>query len=73
MTNILTALLDAIHDAGTIMTERELYELAYGEYGKTEWVEDAEGNVVDSCRTYTIEGLQEIADIYTNGFNAMNF
>ena len=55
------------------MNERELCNLAYGVYGKTEWIEDAEGNIVDSRRVYTREGLQEIADIYTDGFDVMNW
>lgn len=73
MNGILYALLDAINDAGTIMNERELLELAYGLYGSTEFVEDAEGNVVETNRVYTREGLQEIADVYTDGFDAINW
>lgn len=73
MQGILTALLDAINDAGTIMTERELCELAYGVYGATEYVEDADGNIVETNRVFTREGLQEIADIYTDGFDAINW
>lgn len=73
MDGILSDLLEAINDAGTIMNERELLELAYGVYGSTNWIEDDEGNVLDSQRIYTREGLQEIADIYTNGFDAINW
>ena len=73
MDGLLTALLNAINDAGTIMNERELCELAYGVYGSTDWVEDDEGNILDSQRIYTREGLQEIADIYTDGFDAINW
>lgn len=73
MDGFLMALLDAINEAGTIMNERELCDLAYGVYGKTEYLEDDEGNILDSCRIYTREGLQEIADIYTDGFNAMSW
>ena len=73
MDGLLRALLDSIWDAGTTMSERELCDLAYGVYGKTEWIEDAEGNIVDSRRIYTREGLQEIADIYTDGFDAINW
>lgn len=73
MDGLLHDLLDAINDAGTIMNERELCELAYGIYGSTEYVEDDEGNVLDSNRVYTREGLQEIADIYTDGFDAINW
>lgn len=73
MQGILIALLDAINDAGTIMTERELCELAYGVYGSTEYVEDADGNIVDTNRVFTRDGLQEIADIYTDGFDAINW
>lgn len=73
MNGLLKALLESIEECGTIMNERELCNLAYGVYGKTEWIEDAEGNIVDSRRIYTREGLQEIADIYTDGFDAMNW
>lgn len=73
MQGILSDLLDAINDAGTIMNERELCELAYGVYGSTEYVEDANGNIVESNRVFTREGLQEIADIYTDGFDAINW
>lgn len=73
MDSILYALLDAINDAGTIMNERELCELAYGIYGTTEYVEDADGNVVETNRIYTREGIQEIADIYTDGFDSINW
>lgn len=73
MDGLLRALLDSIWDAGVIMSERELCDLAYNVYGKTKWIEDAEGNIVDSDRVYTREGLQEIADIYTDGFDAINW
>lgn len=73
MQGILSDLLDAINDAGTIMNERELCELAYGVYGSTEYVEDANGNIVETNRVFTREGLQEIADIYTDGFDAINW
>lgn len=73
MKNLMRALLDAIYEAGTIMSLEELKELAFGPYGATEWVEDAEGNVVDSVRIFTREGLQEIANIYTNGFDCLSF
>lgn len=73
MDALLEALLDSINDCGTLMNERELRELAYGVYGKTKWVEDAEGNIIDIERVYTREGLQEIADIYTDGFDVMNW
>lgn len=73
MKDLFNSLLDAIRAAGTIMTEHELLELAYGPYGRVEWVEDAEGNVVDSRRVCTMEGLQEIADIYTDDFDVVNY
>ena len=73
MDGLLYALLDAINDAGTIMNERELCERAYGVYGATEYVEDADGNIVETNRVYTREGLQEIADIYTDGFDVISW
>lgn len=73
MNGLFSALLDAILDAGTIMSESELVELAYGPYGETEWVEDAEGNLINSRRICTRKGLQEIADVYTDGFDCINF
>ena len=66
-------LLKAIRDCGTIMNESELLELAYGVYGENEYTEDAEGNIVDVRRVYTLQGLQEIADIYTDGFDCTNY
>lgn len=73
MDGLLMDLLNAINDAGTIMNERELCDLAYGVYGMTEYLEDDEGNILDSRRIYTREGLQEIADIYTDGFDAISW
>ena len=73
MSGILYALLDAINNAGPILSERELLDLAYGTYGTTEYAEAADGNVVETNRIYTRAGLQEIADIYTDGFDAMNW
>lgn len=66
-------LLKAIRACGTIMSEGELIELAYGVYGENEYIEDAEGNIVDVRRIYTLQGLQEIADIYTDGFDCINY
>lgn len=73
MDRLLKDLLNAINDAGTIMNERELCDLAYGVYGTTEYLEDDDGNILDSRRIYTREGLQEIADIYTDGFDAIKW
>lgn len=70
---LLERLLEEINNCGTIMNIRELCELAYGVYGSTEYVEDADGNVVETRRVFTREGLQEIADIYTDGFDCINF
>lgn len=72
MENIINDLLDAINDCGTIMSKRELLELAWV-YGETRYIEDADGNVVDTERVYTRKGLQEIADIYTEDFNCMDY
>lgn len=66
-------LLKAIRACGTIMSENELLELAYGVYGQNEFVEDAEGNVIEITRVYTLQGLQEIADIYTDSFDCINY
>lgn len=70
---MLEALLKAIRECGTIMEMDELLELAYGMYGETEYIEDADGNLVDTRRIYTRQGLQEIADIYTDGFDVINY
>lgn len=70
---MLEALLKAIRDCGTIMEMDELLEIAYGMYGETEYIEDADGNVLDTRRIYTRQGLQEIADIYTDGFDVINY
>ena len=70
---VMVGLLEEINNCGTIMSMAELKCLAYGDYGKTEFVEDADGNVVEVNRIVTIEGLQEIADIYTDGFNCENY
>lgn len=70
---MLEALLNAIRECGTIMEMDELLELAYGMYGETEYIEDADGNLVDTRRIYTRQGLQEIADIYTDGFDVINY
>lgn len=70
---LLEHLLQEINDCGTIMSMHELLELAYGMYGETEYVEDADGNIVETNRIYTRKGLQEIADIYTDGFDCIDF
>lgn len=70
---MLEALLKAIRECGTIMEMDELLELAYGVYGETEYTEDEDGNLVDTRRIYTRQGLQEIADIYTDGFDCINY
>lgn len=73
MNDILAALLNAVYECGTIMSKAELLDLAYGEFGFTEYVEDADGNIVDSRRAYNRKSLQDIADIYTDGFDALNY
>lgn len=66
-------LLDAIHECGTIMSRSELMYLAICEYGENIDITDGDGNVVDTERVITREGLQEIADIYTDGFDCMAY
>lgn len=70
---LLEALLDAIHECGTIMSEPELVELAIVYYGENIDIIDGDGNVVDTERVVTRKGLQEIADIYTDGFDCINY
>ena len=70
---LLLRLLEEINDAGTIMTMGELKSLAYGEYGVTDYIITPEGFIVDEERVCTRSGLQEIADIYANGFDVINF
>lgn len=70
---LLDRLLEAINDCDTIMNMSELCELAYGMYGENQYIEDADGNVVEINRVCTRAGLQEIADIYTDGFDCINF
>ena len=70
---LLEALLDAIHECGTIMSEPELVELAIVYYGADIDNIDGDGNVVDTERVVTRKGLQEIADIYTDGFDCINY
>ena len=73
MSDLFDALLNAIRNSGTIMSEFELAELAYGVYGETSYIEDDAGNIVDSIRCCTRNGLQAIADIYTDGFDCFNY
>ena len=70
---LLEALLDAIHECGTIMSEPELVELAIVYYGENIDIIDDDGNIVDTERVVTRRGLQEIADIYTDGFDCMAY
>lgn len=70
---LIDALLDAIHECGTIMSETELMYLARCEYGEDIDIVDGDGNVVDTERVITREGLQEIADIYTDDFDCMAY
>lgn len=62
-------LLEAIYECGTIMNELELRELAY-QYGHTVFIEDADGNVIDS---EFLPDYQAVADIYTDGFDCSNY
>lgn len=73
MNELLNALLTAICGCGVIMNKSELLELALGEYGFTEYIEDADGNIVDSHRAYDRKTLQEIADVFTDGFDCINY
>lgn len=70
---LIDDLLDAIHECGTIMSEPELMYLAICEYGEDVDIIDGDGNVVDTERVITRKGLQEIADIYTDGFDCMAY
>ena len=70
---LVEALLDAIRECGTIMSKPELMYLAICEYGEDVDIIDGDGNVVDTERVITREGLQEIADIYTDGFDCLNY
>lgn len=71
--SLVEVLLEAIRDCGTIMSVSELLGLLYGPYGYTEYVEDADGNVVEEKRTFNKWSCQEIANIYTDGFDCMKF
>ena len=62
-------LLEAIYECGTIMNELELHELAY-QYGHTVFIEDDDGNVIDSELR---PDYQVVADIYTDGFDCSNY
>lgn len=70
---LIEDLLDAIRECGTIMSEPELVELAIVYYGEDIDIVDDDGNVVDTERVVTRRGLQEIADIYTDGFDCMAY
>lgn len=71
--SLLNALANAIFEAGTIINLSELKEMALGKFG--EWCEivDDKGNILDCQRVMTRKGLQEIADIYTDGFDAIGY
>lgn len=69
---LIDALLDVIHECGTIMSESELMYLAR-RYGEDIDIVDGDGNVVDTERVVTRKSLQEIADIYTDGFDCLNY
>lgn len=70
---LVDKLLDAIRECGTIMSESELMYLARVFYGEVIDIVDDDGNVVDTERVVTRRGLQEIADIYTDGFDCLNY
>lgn len=65
----ISRLLDAIRECGTIMSEVELFELAYHEYGRNEYIEDDDGNIIEVER---VPDFQAVADIYTDGFDFNN-
>lgn len=74
MERLVKALFKKIEeDDLVIMSYNEFLELALYQFGETVYVEDAEGNVIDEGRAPTMAGLQEIADIYTTGFDVKSW
>ncbi len=69
MNNMINDLLDAIWECGTIMEKPDLIEMAY-QYGRYNFVEDAEGNVIEVEK---VPDFQAVADIYTDGFDCKNY
>ena len=70
MERLVKALFKKIEeDDVVIMGYNELLGLALYQFGEAVYTEDAEGNIIDEGRAPTMTGLQEIADLYTTGFD----
>lgn len=74
MDRIIDAIIKAARECGTLLTECGLYEFAfsYGYYTVVEILDD-DGNLLDTEKRFTRQDLQELADIFTDGLDVINF
>ena len=71
MNNLIDAIESEARRCGTILNLREF--AYYNGYYETVYIEDSDGNIVDTEKILTLKSLQEIADIFTDGFDVLNY
>ena len=69
---IISAIEDAAYDCGCVNFNLREYAQEYGYYTRVSVI-DGNGNEVDHEYIITRKSLQEIADIFAPGFDAINF
>lgn len=71
MYDLIEAIEAAAYECGTILNLRRFaYENGYY---TMEYTEDSDGNILDAYSVLTMSALQEIADIFTDGFDVLNY
>lgn len=70
--NIIHAIEDAAYECGTIGLDVRRYAFENGYYTYEE-VLDADGNLVEYNKVLTRKDLQEVADIFCDNFDAINY
>lgn len=70
--NIIRAIEDAAYECGTIGLDVRKFAFENGYYSYEEVI-DADGNLVDCNKVLTRKDLQEVADIFCDNFDAINY
>ena len=70
--NIIRAIENAAYECGTIGLDVRSYAFENGYYTYEE-VLDADGNLVEVNKVLTRKDLQEVADIFCDNFDAINY
>lgn len=72
MNDIIRAIENAAYECGTIGLNVRRYAFENGYYTYEE-VLDADGNLVEVNKVLTRKDLQEVADIFCDNFDAINY